>query len=46
MFSLLTAAIAPAIGLLTYFYLKTDYRRKLHGTIIRTFLIGILLFFL
>ncbi|MDQ0205892.1 glutamic-type intramembrane protease PrsW [Alkalicoccobacillus murimartini] len=45
MFSLLTAAIAPAIGLLTYFYLKTDYRRKLHETIIRTFLIGILLVF-
>ncbi|TSB46889.1 glutamic-type intramembrane protease PrsW [Alkalicoccobacillus porphyridii] len=45
MFSLLTAAIAPALALLTYFYLKADYRRKLHETIIRTFLLGILLVF-
>ncbi|MBM0064617.1 glutamic-type intramembrane protease PrsW [Alkalicoccobacillus gibsonii] len=45
MFSLLTAAIAPAIGLLTYFYLKTDYRRAIYGTIIRTFLMGFLLVF-
>jgi len=41
-FSLLTAAIAPGIALLTYFYLKDRYDSEPIHMVVRMFLIGVL----
>lgn len=45
MFSLLTAAIAPAMALLCFFYLKNEYGSQTFGFVVRTFIIGALLMF-
>ncbi|MBP3950560.1 glutamic-type intramembrane protease PrsW [Bacillus suaedae] len=45
MFALITAAIAPGMALLSYFYLRNHYNDTTIGLIFRTFFIGALLVF-
>ncbi|WP_100372673.1 glutamic-type intramembrane protease PrsW [Bacillus sp. FJAT-45037] len=45
MFALLTAAIAPGMALLSYFYLRNDYETTTASHVLRTFIIGIILVF-
>lgn len=45
LFAILPAAIAPAMALLSYFYLRNQYERMTNALILRTFLIGVLLVF-
>ncbi|RSL32081.1 PrsW family intramembrane metalloprotease [Salibacterium salarium] len=45
MIALVTAALAPAIALLSYFYLRNDYESKTFTQILRAFVIGALLVF-
>lgn len=42
-FSILTAAVAPGIALLTYFYLKDRYEAEPIHLVIRVFIIGVLI---
>ena len=43
LFSILTAAVAPGISLLTYFYLKDRYEAEPIHMVIRVFLLGVLI---
>ncbi|SFI56343.1 Membrane proteinase PrsW, cleaves anti-sigma factor RsiW, M82 family [Paenibacillus sp. UNC496MF] len=43
LFSILTAAVAPGIALLTYFYLKDRYEAEPIHMVIRVFLMGVLI---
>ncbi|GAF65324.1 hypothetical protein BTS2_2222 [Bacillus sp. TS-2] len=45
MFAVFTAAIAPGMALLAYFYLRNQYTPTINGLILRTFFIGALLVF-
>ncbi|WP_368504528.1 glutamic-type intramembrane protease PrsW [Alkalihalophilus sp. As8PL] len=45
MFAILTAAIAPAMALLSYFYLRNDYESTVNALVFRTFIIGLILVF-
>ncbi|MCF6093515.1 glutamic-type intramembrane protease PrsW [Microaerobacter geothermalis] len=45
MFSLITAAIAPGIALLSYFYLKDKYEMEPLRLVVRQFIFGVLLVF-
>ncbi len=45
LFSLLTAAIAPGLALLVYFYLKDRYDTEPIGSVARLFVIGLLIVF-
>lgn len=45
MFSVLTAAIAPGVFLLTYLYLKDKYEAEPIHMVVRMFLIGVLILF-
>ncbi|KHF40364.1 glutamic-type intramembrane protease PrsW [Halalkalibacter okhensis] len=45
MFALITAAIAPGMALLSYFYLRNHYSTNTIALVFRTFLIGVLLVF-
>lgn len=45
MFSIFSAAIAPGIALLSYFYLKDKYEAEPVGMVLRTFVFGALLVF-
>ncbi|WP_306301393.1 glutamic-type intramembrane protease PrsW [Thalassobacillus sp. C254] len=43
--TLFTAALAPAISLLVYFYLRNQYGSNMIGQVIKAFIIGVLLVF-
>ena len=43
LFSLLAAAVAPGLALLTYFYLKDRYDYEPLHMVLRVFLMGILI---
>jgi RsiW-degrading membrane proteinase PrsW (M82 family) len=45
LFALITAAIAPGMALLSYFYLRNHYSSNTVSLVFRTFLIGVLLVF-
>ncbi|WP_332693421.1 glutamic-type intramembrane protease PrsW [Halalkalibacter lacteus] len=45
MFAIVTAAIAPGMALLSYFYLRNHYTTSTIALVFRTFLIGVLLVF-
>ncbi|WP_100408356.1 glutamic-type intramembrane protease PrsW [Bacillus solitudinis] len=45
MFAILTAAIAPGMALLSYFYLRHQYEAGTSALVLRTFIIGMLLVF-
>ncbi|MDT8860040.1 glutamic-type intramembrane protease PrsW [Alkalihalobacillus sp. MEB130] len=45
MFALVTAAVAPGMALLSYFYLRNHYSTNAVSLVFRTFLIGVLLVF-
>ncbi|ARK30280.1 glutamic-type intramembrane protease PrsW [Halalkalibacter krulwichiae] len=45
MFAIVTAAMAPGMALLSYFYLKNGYSSTTKSLVLRTFIIGILLVF-
>ncbi|QYR19934.1 intramembrane metalloprotease PrsW [Paenibacillus sp. sptzw28] len=43
LFSILTAAVAPGISLLTYFYMKDRYEAEPFHMVVRVFLLGVLI---
>ncbi len=45
LFAIVTAAMAPGMALLSYFYLRNHYSITTKGLVFRTFLIGVLLVF-
>jgi RsiW-degrading membrane proteinase PrsW (M82 family) len=45
LFAIVTAAMAPAMALLSYFYLRSHYSTTTNALVLRTFLIGALLVF-
>ena len=45
LFAIVTAALAPGMALLSYFYLRNHYSTSTNGLVFRTFLIGVLLVF-
>lgn len=45
LFALLTAAIAPGMALLSYFYLRNEYESTVNALVFRTFIIGLILVF-
>ncbi|KGA99172.1 protease [Alkalihalobacillus alcalophilus ATCC 27647 = CGMCC 1.3604] len=45
MFAVLTAAIAPGMALLSYFYLRHQYSQDINGLVLRSFVIGAILVF-
>ncbi|MFB5661642.1 glutamic-type intramembrane protease PrsW [Alteribacillus sp. HJP-4] len=45
MIALITAALAPAVALLSYFFLKNKYERNTAWQVMRSFIMGVLLVF-
>ncbi|WP_088102237.1 glutamic-type intramembrane protease PrsW [Halalkalibacter urbisdiaboli] len=45
MFAIITAAIAPGMALLSYFYLRDQYEARTNALVLRTFIIGAILVF-
>ncbi|KMK76465.1 glutamic-type intramembrane protease PrsW [Alkalihalobacillus pseudalcaliphilus] len=45
MFAVLTAAIAPGMALLSYFYLRHQYTHEINGLVLRSFIAGGILVF-
>ena len=45
LFAVLTAAIAPGMALLSYFYLRHQYTHEINGLVLRSFIAGGILVF-